>query len=78
MPRLFHTFSLAFRRAFVITVLLFLVGRDAPVLTDTNIQVSVRVGALQFDFVGWTLNALGLKAAQTLSTEQSYLNTDQR
>lgn len=78
MPRIFHAFSTAFRRAFAITVLLFLIGRDAPVPTDTNIQVSVRVGALQFDFVGWTLNALGLKAAQTLSTEQSYLDTDQR
>ncbi|MBI3241038.1 MAG: hypothetical protein HYZ49_01930 [Chloroflexi bacterium] len=73
-----RTFSLAFRRAFAITVLLFLIGRDAPVLTDINVQVSVRVGALQFDFVGWTLEALGFKAAQTLSTEQSYLDTDQR
>ena len=78
MPRLFHTFSLAFRRAFVITVLLFLIGRDAPALNDLSTRVSVRVGALQFDFVGWTLNALGLKAAQTLSTEQSYLGADQR
>lgn len=78
MSRIFRALSLAFRRAFVIAVLLFLVGRDVPVLTDTNIQISARVGALQFDFVGWTLNALGLKAAQTLSTEQSYLNTDQR
>lgn len=78
MSRIFRAFSTAFRRAFIVAVLLFLVGRDVPVLTDTNIQVSVRVGALQFDFVGWTLNALGLKAAQTLSTEQSYLNTGQR
>ncbi len=78
MSPIFRAFSLAFRRAFVVAVLLFLLARDAPLLTDTNIQVSIRVGALQFDFVGWTLNALGLKAAQTLSTEQSYLNTDQR
>jgi YD repeat-containing protein len=78
MSHLFRAFSLALRRAFAIAVLLSLLGRDTPVLTDTNIQVSVRVGALQFDFVGWTLNALGLKAAQALSTEQSYLDADQR
>ncbi len=78
MSHFLHTLSTTFRRAFVITVLLFLLARDAPALSDLNTKVSVRVGALQFDFVGWTLNALGLKAAQTLSTEQSYLNTGQR
>ncbi len=78
MPNFFHAFSRAYRRAFIFTILIFLLARDLPALTDTNSQVSVRVGALQFDFVGWTLNALGLKVAQTLTTEQSYLATSQR
>jgi len=74
----FHAFSLFYRRAFIFTLVAFLLIRDAPLPTDVPTQVSVRVGALQFDFVTWTLNALGLKLLQSLTAEQSYLNVDER
>jgi hypothetical protein len=76
--RFFQAFSLFYRRAFVFTLVAFLVVRDAPVPNDVPTQVSIRVGALQFDFVTWTLEALSLKLSQSLTTEQSYLTADAR
>ncbi|MBM4424195.1 MAG: hypothetical protein FJ030_12540 [Chloroflexi bacterium] len=76
--RFFHPLLLTLRRAVFLTLLCFLLAREAPPPSDLAAQVSARVGALQFDFIGWTVNALGLKAAQSASAEQNYLRTDQR
>ena len=78
MRRFFRSLLLALRRAFLLTLICFLLIRDMPPFDDLNLQVSARVGALQFDFIGWTLNVLGLKTAQSASAEQNYLETDQR
>ncbi len=71
-------FAAGFRRAFFLTLAFVILARDIPPLDDLNAQVSARVGALQFDFIGWTLNAFGVKAAQNAAAEQDYLQTDQR
>ncbi len=78
MKRCFHSFSVFYRRAFPLLCLSFLLVRDIPPLNTLSLKVSARMGARQFDFIGWTLNTLGLKLAQSASTEQSYLGTDQR
>jgi hypothetical protein len=70
--------SIFYRRAFVIVLILMVLVRDVPPANDVIAQVSARVGSLQFDFIGWTLDALGLKGSQTASNEQSYMQADQR
>ncbi len=76
--RFAHSLSAFSRRAIIILLAAFLLWRDIPPANDLPTQVSARVGGLQFDFIGWTLNALGVKAAQSASNEQSYMQTDQR
>lgn len=71
-------FAAGFRRAFFLTLAFVILARDIPPLDDLNAQVSARVGALQFDFIGWTLNAFGVKAAQNAAAAQDYLQADQR
>jgi hypothetical protein len=77
MRRLRFLFRLS-PRLLLLALLCLLLVRDMPPFDDLNLQVSARVGAQQFDFIGWTLNALGLKAAQSASAGQNYLETDQR
>src|SRR6185503_7734436 len=78
MSRLFRSFSILFRRAWVLAVIGLVCAREIPPSYDLNFEVAARVGRLQFDFIGWTLNALGLKLAQASSTEQNYLGTEAR
>jgi hypothetical protein len=70
--------NVLYRRGFVIVLVLMVLVRDVPPANDVVAQVSARVGSLQFDFIGWTLDALGVKGAQTASNEQSYMQADQR
>jgi len=77
-PNFLHALSRFYRRAFVIALAVLVLVRDVPPANDLLTQVSARVGALQFDFIGWTLTALGVKTAQSTSNEQSYLTTDER
>jgi hypothetical protein len=55
-----------------------LLGQEgyAPATTSDRAQLYVR--NLQFDFVGWTLNAIGTKFWQNSVDEQSYLSDAQR
>ena len=63
MRRFIRTFGILFRRALFLLLVCTLLTRDLTLANDLGTQVSVRVGTLQFDFIGWTLNALGLKVA---------------
>ncbi|MEK7312137.1 MAG: hypothetical protein AAB382_09205 [Chloroflexota bacterium] len=78
MRRFIRTFGILFRRALFLLLVCTLLTRDLTLANDLGTQVTVRVGTLQFDFIGWTLNALGLKVAQSTSTEQNYMPTDER
>jgi len=78
MRRFIRTFEILFRRALFLLLVCTLLTRDLTLANDLGTQVTVRVGTLQFDFIGWTLNALGLKVAQSTSTEQNYMPTDER
>ena len=78
MRRFIRTFGILFRRALFLLLVCTLLTRDLTLAGDLGTQVTVRVGTLQFDFIGWTLNALGLKVAQSTSTEQNYMPTDER
>ncbi|MBI5350554.1 MAG: hypothetical protein HZB77_14755 [Chloroflexi bacterium] len=51
---------------------------DVRVIADIPTQVDVRVSGRQFDFVTWTLDALGVKVSQSISSEQNYMSVDQR
>lgn len=51
---------------------------EIPPANDTQAQVDARIGSEQFDFVTWTLDALGIKMGQSITSEQSYLDADQR
>lgn len=66
------------RRALFLVLACLLLARDFPLAGDLGTQVTVRAGALQFDFFGWTLDALGHKAAQSASAEQNYLPAQAR
>ncbi len=65
-------------RAFPLALLMALLVHEVPPANDTQAQVEARVGNYQFDFVTWTLDALGIKIAQTVSNEQSDLDTADR
>ncbi|MBI4631314.1 MAG: hypothetical protein HY740_06275, partial [Chloroflexi bacterium] len=51
---------------------------DVRVIADIPTQVDVRVSGRQFDFVTWTLDALGVKVSQSISSEQNYMSANQR
>src|SRR5574341_2259754 len=78
MRRFFAAFNVLLRRSVVLLLLALLLDREMAPSNDLNFEVGARVGNLQFDFTGWTLNALGLKVAQSASGEQSYLGTGDR
>jgi hypothetical protein len=66
------------RRAFLLALFGLTCVREVPQSDNLGLEVSARLGGQQFDFIGWTVNALGLKLAQTSSAEQSYLGPDER
>ena len=78
MARFFQPLLLIFLRALFFFGLTLLLVYDVPPANDLGTQVSARVGVLQFDFIGWTLQTLGLKIAQNTSTEQNYLEAEAR
>ena len=51
---------------------------DVRMIADIPTKVDVRVSGKQFDFVTWTLDALGVKVAQSISSEQNYMSANQR
>jgi hypothetical protein len=51
---------------------------DVRLIADIPTKVDVRVSGRQFDFVTWTLDALGVKISQSISSEQSYMSANQR
>ncbi len=59
-------------------VVSMLLGQDGYVATSTSDRAQLYVRNLQFDFVGWTLNALGTKLWQNSVDEQSYISEAQR
>lgn len=64
--------------SFWLTLLAGLFNADLRLITDTPTKVDLLVSHKQFDFVTWTLQALGVKVAQSVSAEQSYLSIAQR
>jgi len=65
-------------RAFPLALMAVLLVHEIPPANDTQAQVEARIGSEQFDFVTWTLDALGIKIGQSITSEQSYMTTDQR
>jgi len=58
--------------------LAFILAKDASVALDTPARVRAYIRAVEFDFVDWTLDALGFKARQSSVDEQAFLsNRDQ-
>ncbi len=58
--------------------LAFILAKDASVALDTPARVRAYIRAVEFDFVDWTLDALGFKARQSSVDEQAFLsNSDQ-
>lgn len=78
MRRLTRFLRNLYVRALPLIALAFLLIHEIPPANDTQAQVDARIGNEQFDFVTWTLDALGIKVGQSITSEQSYLTTDQR
>jgi len=55
-----------------------LLGPDGYVATTTSDRAEPFIRNEQFDFIGWTFNAVGTKIAQNSVDEQSYLSQTQR
>jgi len=55
-----------------------LLGQDAYTAATTSDQAQAYIRNIQFDFVGWTLGAIGDKLEQNSLDEQSYLTETQR
>jgi len=55
-----------------------LLGQDAYVAATTSDRAQLYVRDMQFDFVGWTLNAIGAKLWQNSVDEQSFLSEENR
>ena len=55
-----------------------LLGPDSYVAATTSDRAQLYVRNVQFDFVGWTLNAIGSQLWQNSLGEQSYLSDAQR
>jgi hypothetical protein len=51
-----------------------LLSRDAYVADDTTGRVRYHVRTIEFDFVDWTLNAIGVRVSQASVDEQAYLD----
>lgn len=78
MSQLLHNLRRRSLRAVPLFILTLLLVHDVPPLGDLGAQVSARVGAWQFDFITWTVEALGLKLSQAATSEQSYLTVEDR
>ncbi|MBI3359729.1 MAG: hypothetical protein HY023_01295 [Chloroflexi bacterium] len=66
-------FTRTFRLAFVLAGVASLLAYETPPPGDMQARVSHIVGDLQFDFVNWTLDAIGVKVNQGSVAEQDYL-----
>jgi hypothetical protein len=55
-----------------------LLGQDGYVAATTSDRAQLYVRSMQFDFVGWTLNAIGAKLWQNSVDEQSFINEADR
>src|SRR6266852_2083454 len=55
-----------------------LLGQDGYVAATTSDRAQLYVRDMQFDFVGWTLNAIGAKLWQNSVDEQSFLSEADR
>jgi hypothetical protein len=59
-------------------VVSMLLGQDGYVAASTSDRAQLYVRDLQFDFVGWTLNAIGAKLWQNSIDEQGFLSETDR
>jgi hypothetical protein len=59
-------------------MLSMLLGQDGYVAATTSERTQLYVRNIQFDFVGWTLNAIGAKLWQNSVDEQSFLSEADR
>src|SRR5260221_11659775 len=53
-------------------------GQDGYIAATTSDKAQAYIRNIQFDFVGWTLGAIGAKLEQNSLDEQSYLTEAQR
>lgn len=75
--RLSRVLDLLERAIVFVVVILLLVG-DAPAFGSAEAKLERIVGADQFDFLGWELDAFREKGAQSAVAIQSYLDEAQR
>lgn len=69
-----RSFRTAFLRAFPVIILLLALVHDVPPASDLGAQVEARANPWQFDFVTWTLQALGIKLSQSAAGGQDFLS----
>jgi hypothetical protein len=73
-----RSFARTFRITFILAALAALLAQEAPPPGDVQANVRRIVGDRQFNFVAWTLDALGLKVAQDALAEQDFLTEAER
>jgi hypothetical protein len=74
--------GMAFKRAYWITILFItlsaLMGASTVSLSDSLEQVRTFTRSIEFDYVSWTLNALGIKLGQIALATSKYLPVEEQ